>query len=114
LNILAVGRILKEVIKWGPPVSVAGKKIYDNVKIMFADKAAAKVKHDLSSADGLETRLAQLEQNDLEQAKLLSQVTQQTNYLSQLINILSRRILYIFILSFLAFIISIILLIRNI
>jgi hypothetical protein len=114
LNIVGFGKLLKEVIKWGPPVSLAGKKIYENVKNMFGEKKTVRVKTDIPPGnEGIEMRISQLEQNDLDQAKLISQITEQTSNLSQLIKVLSRRIIYIFILSLTAFAISLFILIKS-
>jgi len=62
---------------------------------------------------GLNNRINQLEQNDLDQTKILSDISQEINNLSEISSNLSTRIIYIFCIASISFIISIYLLIKS-
>jgi len=106
-------KVLKEVAKWGPVIAEAGKKIYDNTKEMFGNKPSQRENSTTITVQELDEKVSQLEQNDLDQAKLLSEMAQQTDNLSKLTNVLATRIMYAIIIASISLIITIYLLIRS-
>jgi len=104
-------KILKEVIKYGPLIAEAGKKIYDNTKDMFGRKSQQKGTTTSLTVQELDKKIAQLEQNDLEQAKLISDMAQQNENLSILANALAKRFWIAMIIASFSIILSLLLLI---
>ena len=113
MTVSAVFKILKEVTQWGPVIAEAGKKIYDNTRGMFGDKILPKKSSLAITVQELDKKVAQLEQNDLDQTKLLSEMAQQTDNLSKLTNVLVTRTKYAIIVAGISLLIAIYLLIRS-
>jgi len=113
MNAKSIGKILNEIIKWGPPIAATGKEIYDNIQGMFDNRTSSNTKPEGITLQGLDKKINQLEQNDLDQAKLLSEITQQTSNLSELSRALITRITFAIIIASISFIISLYLLIRS-
>lgn len=109
----AVIRILKEVTQWGPVIAEAGRKIYDHTQWMFGNKAALNKKSMTITVQELDKKISQLEQNDLEQTKLLSEMAQQTDNLSKLTSVLIRRVKYANIVAGVSLLMAIFLLVRS-
>jgi len=61
----------------------------------------------------LDKKISILEQNDLDQARLLSDLAQQNGSLSKLVNILAKRTLIAIIIASISFLITIYLLIKS-
>ena len=113
MTALAVIRVLKEVAQWGPVIAEAGKKIYDHTSGMFGNKAALKKTALAVTLQELDKKVSQLEQNDLDQTKLLSDMARQTDNLSKLANVLATRITYAMIIAGISLVITVYLLIRT-
>jgi|SRR5690606_6710605 len=113
MNLTAIIKVLKEVVKWGPLVAKAGSEIYDQTKEMFGNKASQTETSTTLTVQDLNKKIIQLEQNDLDQAKLLSEMAQQTDNFSKLTKSLAIRILYATIISSIALVIAVYLLIRS-
>jgi len=93
------------------------KKIFDILKY-FGGNGGSNNDHQLIKPEEytlqeLEKRINILEQYDVEQAKLLSNISQAINSLSESSNILATRIIYIFCIASISFIITIYLLIKS-
>jgi hypothetical protein len=113
MTVAAVLKILKEVTQWGPVIADAGKKIYDNTQGMFGDNILPKKPSLTVTVQELDRKVAQLEQNDLDQTKLLAEMAQQTDNLSKLSNVLVTRIRYANIIAGISLLMAIYLLIRS-
>ncbi|MBU2445486.1 MAG: hypothetical protein KJ666_07935 [Bacteroidetes bacterium] len=111
MNPATIGKVLKEVLKWGPVIAETAKKIYDNIKKMRKE-SPQKESSTTITLDDLNKKISLLEQNDLDQAKLLSEMGQQNNNLSKLVNVLATITLYAIIIAGISLIITIYLLIR--
>ncbi len=92
MNAATVIKVLREVTHWGPLIAEAGKKIYEHTKGMFGDSIAPGKKTITVTVQELAEKISQLEQNDLDQTKLLSEMARQTDNLSKLTNVLIKRI----------------------
>lgn len=104
-------KILKEVIKYGPLISDAGKKIYDNTKHMFGGGSQpGKLASSITVLE-LDKKISQLEQNDLDQTKLISEMADQNDNLTKLLNVLTKRLLFTAAIAGISLLISIYLLI---
>ncbi len=112
MNPVAIGKILKEVLKYGPIVVEAADKIYEHIKRIIEKKNAKDQTTSTSTIEELDTKISQLEQNDLAQAKLLSDLAQQNDNLSKLANALANRFLFTIIIAGVSFILTIYLLIK--
>ncbi|NQU67826.1 MAG: hypothetical protein HQ510_07790 [Candidatus Marinimicrobia bacterium] len=99
MNPVAVGKILKEVLKYGPLISEAARTIYDNTKDMFGKKPNDSDPKSTISIQELDNKIGQLEQNDVNQTKLLSDLAQQNDNLSKLTSALATRLLYAIIIA---------------
>jgi hypothetical protein len=106
-------KILKEVTQWGPVIAEAGKKIYDHTQWMFGNKVPLNKKSMTITVQELDRKVSQLEQNDLDQTKLLSEMAQQTDNLSQLTNVLIRRVKYANIIAGVSLLMAVYLLVRS-
>jgi len=106
-------KILKEVTQWGPVIAEAGKKIYNHTRGMFGNELSANKKSLTITLQELDRKVSQLEQNDLEQTKLLSEMAQQTDNLSKLSDALLSRVRYATIIAGLSLLLAIYLLIRS-
>lgn len=113
MTVAAVLKILKEVTQWGPVIADAGKKIYENTRVMFGDDILSKKPSLTVTLQELNRKVAQLEQNDLDQTKLLAEMAQQTDNLSKLTNVLITRTKYAFGIAGISLIIAIYLLMRT-
>jgi predicted PurR-regulated permease PerM len=113
MTIAAVLKILKEVTQWGPVIAEAGKKIYENTRGMFGNDLLSKKPSLTVTLQELDRKVAQLEQNDLDQTKLLAEMAQQTDNLSKLTSGLVTRIKYAHITAAISLIIAIYLLMRT-
>ena len=113
MTALTVIKVLKEVAQWGPVIAEAGKKIYDNTSGMFGSKAALKKTSLAVTLQELDKKVSQLEQNDLDQTKLLSDMARQTDNLSKLANVLATRVAYTIIVAGISLVIAIYFLIRT-
>ncbi|MCX6554970.1 MAG: hypothetical protein NTZ12_08160 [Candidatus Aminicenantes bacterium] len=113
MTVTTVIKVLKEVTQWGPIIAQAGKKIYDNTKGMFGNRSLLKKTSIAITLQELDKKVSQLEQNDLDQTKLLAEMAQQTDNLSKLANVLVTRIRYATGFAGISLLISIYLLIRN-
>lgn len=113
MTVTTVIKVLKEVTQWGPIIAQAGKKIYDNTKGMFGNKNSIKKTSLAITLQELDKKVSQLEQNDLDQTKLLAEMAQQTDNLSKLANVLVTRIGYAIGMAGISLLISIYLLIRS-
>jgi len=113
MTALTVIKILKEVTQWGPIIAEAGKKIYDNTRGMFGDNIPLKKPSLTVTVQELDKKVSQLEQNDLDQTKLLSEMARQTDNLSKLTSVLATRIVYALSMAGISLVISIYLLIRT-
>lgn len=109
----AVIKILKEVTQWGPVIAEAGKKIYDHTQWMFRNTVPLNKKSMTITVRELDRKVSQLEQNDLEQTKLLSEMAKQTDNLSKLTNVLIRRVKYANIVAGVSLLIAIFLLVQR-
>jgi hypothetical protein len=113
MTVSAVIKVLKEVTQWGPVIAETGKKIYDNTRGMFGNKILPEKPSITITVQELDRKVAQLEQNDLDQTKLLSEMAQQTDNLSKLTNVLVTRIKYANIFAGTSLIIALYLLVRS-
>ena len=106
-------KILKEVIKYGPSIADAGKKIYDNTRHKFGNSSQQEKSASSITVLELDKKISQLEQNDLDQTKLISEMAKQNDNLSTLLNVLTKRLLFSISIASISFIISIYLLITS-
>jgi len=111
MNPATIGKVLKEVAKYGPVIAEAAKQIYEHSKILFDKKSQTKTEKSEVSLVDLGKRVEQLEQNELNQAKLFSDLAEQNEKLSKLTNALATRFSISIIIASLSIILSIILLI---
>jgi hypothetical protein len=112
MTAFTVIRILKEVAQWGPLIAEAGKKVYDNTRGMFGSENALKKAPQTVTAQELHNKIARLEQNDLDQTKLIADMARQTDNLSKLIQVLATRLRLALIAAGLALLMAVFLLIR--
>ena len=112
MNPFAIGKILKDVLTYGPIILDTAEKIYKHIKIIYEKKNAKDQTNSTSTIDELNTKISQFEQNDLAQAKLLSDLAKQNDNLSKLTNALATRFLYAIIIASVSFILTIYLLIK--
>jgi hypothetical protein len=106
-------KILKEVTQWGPVIAEAGKKIYDHTRGMFGNNVALNKKSMSITIQELDRKVFQLEQNDLDQTKLLSEMAQQADNLSKLTDVLITRVKYANIIAGISLLVSVYLLVRS-
>ena len=112
MNLALVIKILKEVLKYGPATAEAAKIVYDNTKDMFGGKTKDGDSKSTISIQELYEKIDRLEQNDVNQTKLISDIAQQNDKLSILTSALATRLLYAIIIASVSFIISIYILIK--
>jgi hypothetical protein len=98
-----------QIIKYSPLILKASKDIYENVRDYISKKG--KRPGDVSSAPDiaeLEKRITALERNELAQAELAEKMAEQIQNLTEAVRVLSIRLNYAFWFSFIAIIISIV------
>lgn len=90
-----------KIARYGPSIISMAERIFTNLK-----ESGETGEHALT-ADSLAERISALESNELQQAELISNLARQSNEIAAALRIVSRRILFAFLLSAAAFIISI-------
>lgn len=113
MNPKTIKIIIELLKKWGPVIAATGIEIYNKTKERFGNKSAQRETSTKITVEELDIKVSQLEQNDLDQAKLLSEMAQQSDNLSKLTIVLATRIMYAFIIAGISLIIMIYLLIRS-
>ena len=102
MSIGSVGKILGEIVKWAPGIVSAANIIYRNIKEIVGNKSNATSKDNPITLNELDLKVDQFEQNSLEQAKLLSEMSIQLKNISDLAKVYSSRIRYLWILTILS------------
>ncbi len=84
LSKVVIFKLIEEVVKWGPTVIDASSKLYQSTKARLEKRRLTSGEKPNYSLEELQEKMAQLELNDLEQSRLVSEMADKMQKMSQL------------------------------